>query len=422
MHKVNVKLSIKLYLKIFAVMWCFLSALITQSISTAYAGEITQFFPAVPAGETEHPAESGWRIKWEVLEAGTHSYGGSAVLEFQSIEFMRGKKEDGTDDWIKILNNLAMAEMYVPYNDGSTAFFDISGFRFDMLEARSDYLPQNGVVSAKILDQYVIGEVSDDGIRWLDNVDNFKIRRGQVLKLWTNLHAANYTYTLVYTFSDDGRISVRVGGTAQNFKNWDGSLNGLNSASHVHMGAWRMEFDLGDPLANSVEVVERVVDATTALPRIQFRPFNGNREGGELWDATKYTTIKVTNSSTKNRHNQQRNISYVLKTAQLGKLQSDQPVTRFDYWVSRVVPDNEDRQNRAPELKFVDLPGNISVPEQLEDEAVALWHNSGLFHIPRGEDFGEMDYFANEGAAINSYAGFDLVPVNLWHKTPFLKR
>lgn len=34
--------------------------------------ELTQFFPAVPAGQVAPEAESGWRISWDVLRAGEH--------------------------------------------------------------------------------------------------------------------------------------------------------------------------------------------------------------------------------------------------------------------------------------------------------------------------------------------------------------
>lgn len=388
----------------------------------ARAGEITQYFPVDADGSVSTNPESGWRLKWEVLERDTHSYGGSAVLEIQSVEFMKGYKDDGSEDWIKILNNLVLAEMYVPYNDGSTAFYDISGFNFDFIPAKLEQLPKVAF-SAKVEDQFVISEVIDDGIRWIDNFDSYKVRRGQLLRLRANLAAANYTYSIIYSFADDGRLSVDVGGTAQNYKDWDGSPESLNSAAHVHMGAWRMEFDLGDPDANKFEIVERLIDPSNELPSVSMRPFNSNFEGGENWDAENYTMVKITNTTSENRHDQPRNVSYVMKTRQLGHLKaSAAPVTQFDFWVSRLIPDDPTRLAMAPELKYVDLPGNIEVPESIKEKSVVLWHNSSLFHIPRGEDFGPKGYYSNDGAAINAYAGFDLVPVNLWHKTPFVDR
>ena len=389
--------------------------------NTTHATELTQFFPAVPDGQTAPQPESGWRISWRMLEPHSHQHtiGESHILEFTSIEFMRGTV-DGTEDWITVLSNLTMVEMYVLYNDG-TAFFDIGEVGASALEARPDYLPQSGVVSAKIEDRFVVSEIVDDGVRWLDNRNDHKVRRGQTLKLWAAFQAGNYTYIAVYSFADDGTISVRVGGTAQNFMNWDGSADDLNDASHVHMGAWRMEFDLGSPSRNRVEVVERVMDPTNG-PRVEYRPFNGGLEGCELWDADRYTMLSVASTTTMNRHEPPRHVSYVLKTVELGRLRdSSQPVTECDFWASRLVPSGPLRNLVAPET-YLDLPDVLADPEPLNEEPVVIWHNSGLFHIPRGEDFGPVGYRRGDGAALVSYAGFDLVPVNLWHKTPFLER
>ena len=388
----------------------------------AKGAEITHLFSVDPASGAPSGPESGWRIKWEVLGKGTHHYGDSAIWEFQSIEFMKGRKDDGSEDWIKVLNNLALVEIYVPYNDGMTAFFDISTHPFNFLEALPEYLPAGGSVAAKVEDRFVISEIADDGVLWLDNNDNFRVKRGRVMKLWASFHAANYTYILTYSFYEDGTIGVRIGGTAQNFFDWNGSVVGLDRASHVHMATWRMEFDLGNASANRVEVSERKFEFSSGRATVEVRPFNDGLEGGEVWKPGRYTTLMVTNSSTVNRHRPARNVSYGLRTVKLGSLVSEEEVTKFDYWVSRALPDDERRRISAPELKFVDLPGNVENPEPIDGKAVVIWHNSGLFHIPRGEDFGAKEYYASEGAAINYYAGFDLVPINLWHMTPFLRR
>lgn len=332
---------------------------------------------------------------------------------------MRGKVGE-EEDWVPILSQLTMVEMYVLYND-LLDFLDVSSIGANALPINPSYLPQNGVVSAKIEDDFVVSEVSDDGLRWLDNEDAYNVRRGQVLTLWAVFQVHNYTYVVTYSFSDDGRIGVRVGGTAQNYRDWDGSDENLDRASHVHMGAWRIEFDLGDSAQNRIQVVERVV-GPNGQPSLAYRAFNGGREGCEVWNPDEYTALNVTNESTVNRHDPPRNISYVLKTVELGRLRhAARPVTMCDFWVSRLVPSGGDRRQLVPE-GYHDLPRNLQSPEPIEDEPVVVWHNSGVFHIPRGEDFGPVGYSRTAGAAIPSYAGFDLVPVNLWHKTPFLDR
>jgi len=408
-------------LKVIGKIWrlyLYVATLLLVLPATASAGQITQYFPVSQSDRTAVVKQSGWRIKWQVLESGSHNYGGSAIWQFDSIEFMKGKLADGTEDWIKILNNLAMAEMYVPYNDGETAFFDIQGFSFGLIKIKPSYITRIGVIGARQEDDYVISSVVNEGLRWMDINDD--VRHGQALRLWATMKAGNYSYVMKYTFSDDGKISVRVGGTANNFKdlNTEDFAAAVNSGTHVHMGAWRMEFDLGNTEANRVDVVERLVDPASGTGRVAVRPFNGGREGGEVWDHDKFTTLKISNTETFNRHDPPQNVSYVLKTVAAGRLRSQEGVTKFDFWVTRRIPDSPRRF--APELKFVEVPINLQDPEPTDGRGVVVWHNSSLQHIPRGEDFGPTGYVANNGAAPLSYSGFDLLPVNLWHKTPFL--
>ena len=68
------------------------------------------------------------------------------------------------------------------------------------------------------------------------------------------------------------------------------------------------------------------------------------------------------------------------------------------------------------------MPKNVRNPEPIEGKAVAIWHTSGLNHIPRTEDFGARGYRSQDGVAIAAWTGFDLVPVDLWHQTPFPMR
>ena len=75
----------------------------------AQAVELVQYFPATPPGAPPAPPETGWRIRYQILPQLSHGYGGAAVWELQSVEFMRGYNEFGQPDWVKVLNNLALA-------------------------------------------------------------------------------------------------------------------------------------------------------------------------------------------------------------------------------------------------------------------------------------------------------------------------
>jgi len=401
----------------------------------ADAEELTQYFPVTIKGQPAAKRESGWRINWRVLppardKIAQHGYGMAAVWEFQSIDFMKGYRPDGSEDWVRILNRLALAEMYVPYNQYKQEFFDITSYAFNMVRPNVNFFPKSGIVSGRVhQDGYVLSEIGDDHVRWIDNNNvnergqpEDRVLRGQVLNVWATFFSENYRYVLRYGFHDDGTISVRVGGTAENFfPLYDKKGVSHDFATHLHMGGWRMEFNLGNSRTNTIEIIERDHDQA-GRPYTNKRPFNGGREGGEVWDPTKFSVLRITSGQTRNRAEPPRLIGYTLRPVRNGSVRTRQDFTKADFWVSRLQPDQSPRSQRGVELRFIDVAKNVLPrPEPLQGKAAVVWHQAGLNHIVRNEDYGVTGR-KDQGAAINSWVGFDLVPSNLWHRTPFLER
>lgn len=385
-------------------------SIVVLSLAPAHAGEIVQYFPAAPPGVTPPPPETGWRIRYEILQPLTHGYGGAAVWEIQSVEFMRGYTPAGEPDWIKILSNLALAEMYVPYYDGFE-IWDIAGFS-GIAQASADYVPGAGVISGSVQpDGAVIAEVADDHVRWMSVTE--RVRRGQVLDLWAVLSAVNYRYIIRYSFHDDGTIKARVGGTAQNLRSAPvGDAVGI----HVHMGAWRMEFDLGAPAANEVHVVERIADPESARARLDHRSFNNGTEGGEVWNPERFTTLMVMSTLVDNRHTPPHKIGYKLIPVRAGSTRTFRRYTHFDFWATLLTGKTGSRDR----LRFIDVPAYAQDARPLAGQPVAIWTTAAIQHVPRTEDFGPVGYYPSQGLAITMWAGFDLMPHNLWDRTPLL--
>jgi copper amine oxidase-like protein len=375
----------------------------------ARAVEVVQYFPATPPGVSAPPPETGWRIRYEILQPLTHGYGGSAVWELQSVEFMRGYDEFGQPDWVKILNNLALAEMYVPYYEGYEVW-DVQGLS-TFVYASDAYLPGAGLISASVqADGAVIAEVADDHVRWMSALNN-QARRGQRLDLWATLFAGNYRYVIRYSFLDDGTIRVRAAGTGQNLRSEPvGSAAGM----HVHLAAWRMEFDLGAPAANHLHVVERVADPESAAALLEHRPFNNGLEGGEVWNAEKLTTLMVESTGVDNRHSPPHKIGYKMIPIRSGSLRTHRPYTKADVWAARLTGPN----GSTDRLRFIDVPTYVELARPLDGEPVAIWATAPVQHIPRTEDFGPIGYDSTQGLALIMSAGFDLMPHNLWDRTP----
>src|SRR5439155_23871927 len=90
-----------------------------------------------------------------------------------------------------------------------------------------------------------------------------RVRRGEKMILWSTYYGANYRYLIEYSFGDDGMLTCRIGPTGRNIFNRQEDQRD----THLHIGCWRMEFDLGDPMTgmggpkdNEVLLVRRVFD------------------------------------------------------------------------------------------------------------------------------------------------------------------
>src|SRR5205807_9884686 len=122
--------------------------------------------------------------------------------------------------------------------------------------ARKEYLGPSCVLPGEILDSAnkfwantVHKEVHDDGIRWMSaetggrNEIGDRARRGEKMILWATYYGANYRYLMEYTFGDDGMLTCRLGPTGRNIFNRQDD----QGDTHLHIGCWRFEPDLGDP-------------------------------------------------------------------------------------------------------------------------------------------------------------------------------
>ena len=375
----------------------------------AHAVEIVQYFPV--AAPDVLPAlfpDTGWRIRYEILSPLTHGYGGAAVWEIQSVEFMRGYTVTGEQDWVKVLNNLALAEMYVPYYDGFE-IWDVQGLSA-FVPASPDFIRGAGVLTATLQpDGVVVAEVADDHVRFMSVTD--QTRRGQRLDLWATLSAGNYRYIMRYSFLDDGTIQVRVAGTAQNLRSVP---VGDEAGMHVHLAAWRMEFDLGAPAANELHVMERIADPDSAAAHVEHRPFSNGVEGGEVWNAERFTSLMVENTAVADRHDPPHNVGYKMVPLRGGSLRNYRKYTQNDVWAALLT----DPTGSMDRLRFIDVPSYVELARPLAGQPVAIWATAALHHIPRTEDFGALGYNASQGLALAMWTGFDLMPHNLWDKTP----
>jgi Cu2+-containing amine oxidase len=321
-------------------------------------------------------------------------------------------KRDLNEDWIKILNDARVAELFVPYHQASMIrFYDLTGFSFPLAQVREeDAGPFGSLMPAFRGDPYptVVKEVRDRGVAWKDFAHG--VRRGRELVLWAGLEAGNYMYLMSYSFHDDGTIAFRLGATGQN-------LPGHRFEAHTHSAYWRIDIDLFGGSKNSAMLMRHIEDPESLSAEDIKEPFNGGMEGGVDWDPKAFTMIRV-DCDKKNARNE--TIGYDLMPLRSGTNRHIEEFTRHDLWVSRSHPD------RPMEFLAANLPNIVRDEELVEETDIVLWYSSASHHEPRNED-GKPDSAprlwpfddAWEGSAIVMWTGFDLRPRNLFDRTPF---
>lgn len=404
---------------------------------------VRQGFPAAAAdGDDLTKSETGWEVEWELTHPENRPLAPpGSVLRIKSAKFM-WKNRAGAPQWANVVRNLEIGEIYVPYDNGWTAFLDIHDMPFHINPARMEYLGPNCVARGEILasnnprwNNTVHKEVHDDGIRWMSAETDYRnqvadrARRGEKMILWSTYYGANYRYLMEYTFGDDGMIGCRIGPTGRNIFNRQQD----QKDTHLHIGCWRFEPDLGDPISgkggpndNDILLVRRVLDEATERFGSIAKPFAANNrgqasEGKARWNPEEFTQIRIASKSRKSAHG--RPIAYDLIPQRIGALrqlrpeggsdEADMDWINHDFWVTRTESKNTD---------YIDVPSYASQKRTLDGHPTTIWTCAPLLHAARGEDFGSIDgRDSYAGVAITFWTGFYLKPRDLFDSTPLFQ-
>lgn len=393
---------------------------------------VRQGFPAAKADPADlTKSDTAWEIEWDISNpdngTGKKDSRPSSVLVIRSAKFMF-KDHQGGVRWFTVLKNLEVGEIFVPYDHLQPVFLDVADHSFRLIPAKPEYLGPSCVIAGEILDSAdarmkgkVMKEVHDDGLRWMNGSNN--TRRGEKMLLTALFNGGNYRYVLEYGLTDDGVIHCRMGATAHNFfsKQKDGR------DVHLHVGCWRWDPELreegADPIGgakdNQVKLVRRLPQGRVADGKfkVDVAPFNPDREGNASegfadWKAEEFTVLRVQSTVRKNGSKDPQFTAYDVIPQRMGLARnypSQYAFINHDFWVTR-------RRNNQP--LFRNVPTYASRNQSLADFPLTVWHASANVHIPRAEDYGVDGTSASQGAAITSWTGFMLRPVNLFDSTP----
>jgi hypothetical protein len=352
--------------------------------------------PGLPAGlyeiEQTYPVGGAMQTAWKVRYAAPVRGSG---LTIAGAWF----KTSPTAEWLKVLENIRLSEIFVPYNNG-TRIYDIGAQgNYSLLKHTAEDAGPHGTV---LHEGRVIKEIRDLGPLW----KYYKqVRRCQDLVLWSTMGAGNYNYIMEYSFRGDGTVTCRLGSTGKNFGNHE-------TTGHMHHGCWRIDIDLDDPAHNSVFLIKRQEPKGQKQAKDVAYPFNDGVEGGAAWEANDFTRLRV--QSTK-RNGAGKLMSYELLPLRPGTARhwgGNEGFTRHDFWVTPF---------QIKEQYYVNLPRYVQQKRKITDTNVVVWYLSPAYHLPRDED----GLFVNpngrvqvRGVAMTTWCGFELRPRNVFDKSP----
>ena len=383
-----------------------------------------------PAGKKDW--RTAWKVEWDIEKRPVPArlrWTGTLVPENVYFRIKQAWFRPGpTEDWIQVLNDARVSELFVPYNDGKIRWYDVMDHgRLWQIKNEEAEAGLSGQVLGK--ERCVVGELRDRGIAY-KNVDG-QARRAQEFVLWANLNAGNYNYLIQYGFQDSGTITFQVGATGQNL-HLGKAKHEYPRMGHMHNTCWRLGIRLGpqgkSKNANTAYLVRHLENAkgkgqADQVPAL----FNDGNEGFADWKAEEFTRLRVENPEVTVGKNRQP-IAYELvplrqgtsrhhgARVERGKRRSEE-FTLHDFWVTRADSD----LFHYPDLPehFAKLKAEGREPGKLTGTDLVLWYTSSVLHDPRAEDgLNPVHGGRPTGPALTAWGGFELRPRHLFTRTP----
>ena len=303
--------------------------------------------------------------------------------------------------FIYVLFDGRLGEIFVPYHSDFPRYYDIAGFNWHPLILTPAQFP----APREIIGDGKICKEKRDYLAWMQAASNpngfepvrlSRVRIGEEVVYFSVLGAGNYSYIEEWTFRDDGTILVRAGST--------GPKLGGSPEGHMHNFTWRLDIDLngagGDSaIWTSHNEIFALGQNSSATDDAELIPV----EQGLVWNPKKFNTLRVEDSTLKNGSTPPRATSYELVPMRGGTSRHTELFTKKDFWVTRYNPD---------QFLAKDLPNYVSQRQSTDKQDIVIWYTGSEHHEEHSRD-------EDKNTVPVLWAGFELVPNNLFDHTPF---
>jgi len=307
-----------------------------------------------------------------------------------------------TSPFIYVLFDGRLGEIFVPYHRSTDQRYEDISIGFDPLVLnQNDYPPPRHLIGdnkiCKEVRQYLAWMDACPQCRGAPRGAPTRVRYGQEVVYFSVLDAANYQYIMEWTFRDDGAILVRAGSTGPKFP-------GHPNLGHIHDFTWRLDIDLNGAGGDSAYLTSHKEDLTPMKSTATDDRDLIDVEGGLVWNDQNFNTLQIQDRTLKNGNNPPRATSYELVPLRSGTARHTEGFTKKDFWVTRYNP--------AQEFLADNLPDYVRARQSTVNEDLVIWYTGSEHHEnnSRAED--------NDTVTV-LWTGFDLVPNNLFNRTPF---
>ncbi|MFF0852836.1 copper amine oxidase [Streptomyces sp. NPDC004009] len=336
-----------------------------------------------------------WRMCWR--------YDSKAGLVLENVSY----QPKGEPKPIKVLNSARLAQIDVPYDDGSVEYDDLTGFGFaqGLVNLAPGECPGGTITTVRVPDSWDPDHPDVKGLCTTtrsrghayrmqgDTANKVFQAQGKDLLVYTVNQVGWYEYMTEWRFQDDGTVNMNVGATGSlSYEDYDagdgrgwpiGKGAKAYATSHSHNVFWRLDFGLDGSSKTKVEQYDSAV--TPAAPGRQAPTAKTTRTKitKELaGDAKTYRWWRVVSASGKNKDGHARSYEIVPgpTTRYPGRsfTKHDVYFTQYDK-CERFASNNPGCASGHPK----------SVDKWVNGQTLThpvVWMNVGFHHIARDED------------------------------------
>jgi len=298
-----------------------------------------------------------------------------------------------------VLNQAAVAQIHVPYDDNGTRFHDLSDFGIggqNLLSLNPDECPSGTIYPVAYVFENQSLEKDAFCKQIKKNDIGFKSGANSANEYYLSLFNVSpvgaYYYIPTWRFMDDGTIEPRMGATGalQRFsteenRGWRLGDNRIGLA-HVHNFFWRFDFDINQTHLD--DVVEEVNFALNNGRRTrQTTVFNTETARQVNPNTMRHWRVSDKNTRNSNGHN----ISYDILLNESGHQDvgpAIEPFTFNDFFVTK--------QNNQEKFASHNTSGGENLAEfvngeNISNDDIVIWAGITFYHMPRSEDAPHMD-------------------------------